>query len=74
MLENANNVIPSSLNINCLRNKIGIVEELITNNIDVCLLSENKIAQNFRNQQFNISNYKAFWRDRKKQCGIIISH
>ena len=39
---------------------------MITNNIDICLLSETKIDENFRNQQFNISNYKTFRRNRNK--------
>ena len=37
-LQNAKNVTIGALNVNSLRNKIGAVEELITNNIDICLL------------------------------------
>ena len=65
-LQNAKNVTIGALNVNSLRNKIGAVQELITNNIDICLLSETKIDESFPNQQFNISNYKTFRRDRNK--------
>ena len=41
-LQNAKNVTIGALNVNSLRNKIGAVQELITNNIDICLLSETK--------------------------------
>ena len=65
-LQNAKNVTIGVLNVNSLRNKIGTVEELVTNNIDICLLSETEIDESFPNQQFNISNYKSFCRDRNK--------
>ena len=64
--QNTKNVTISTLDLNFLRNNIGAVQELITNNIDICLLSETKIDENFPNQQFNISNYKTFRRDRNK--------
>ena len=35
-LQNAKNVTVDALNVNSLRNKIGAVEELITNSIDIC--------------------------------------
>ena len=73
-LQNAKNVTIGVLNVNSLRNKIGAVQELITNNIDICLLSETKIDESFPNQQFNISNYKIFRRDRNKHGGGIILH
>ena len=39
-LQNAKNVTIGALNVNSLRNKIGAVQELITNNTDICLFSE----------------------------------
>ena len=63
-----------ALNANSLRNKIGAVQELITNNIDICLLSETKIDETFPNQQFKMSNCKTFRRDRNKHWGIIVLH
>ena len=65
-LQNAENATIGSLNVNSLKDKIGALQELITNNIDICLLSESKIDKTFPNQQFNRSNYKTFSRDRNK--------
>ena len=60
-LQNAKNVTIGALNANSLRNKIGAVQELITNNIDICLPSETKTNETFPNQQFNIYvNIKLF--------------
>ena len=59
-LQNAKNITIGALNVNSLRNNIGAVQELIVNNIDLCLLSETKIDESFLKQQFNISNYKLF--------------
>ena len=73
-LQNAKNATIGELNVNSLKNKTGAVQELITNNIDICLLSETKIDESFPNQQFNISNYKIFRRDRNKHGGGIILH
>ena len=42
---------------------------MITNNMDISLLSETKIDENFQNQQLNISNYKTFLRGRNKYGG-----
>ena len=61
-----------TLYVNFVRNKKGAVQELITNNIDICLLSETKIDESFPNQQFNISNYKTFRRDRNKHGGGLL--
>ena len=36
-LQNAKNVTIGAINVNSLRNKIGAVQELITNNIDIVL-------------------------------------
>ena len=73
-LQNAKNVTIRALNVNSLKNKTGAVQELITNNIDICLLSETKIDESFPNQQFNISNYKTFRREEITWWGIIILH
>ena len=70
--QNAKYVTIVSLNLNSLRNKIGAVQELITNNIDICLFSETNIDETFPNQQFNISNYKTFRRDRNKHRGGLL--
>ena len=65
-LQNPKNVILGHLNVNSLRNKIEAVEELMRNNIDISLFSETKLDETFPNQQFKISGYKMFRKDRKK--------
>ena len=65
-LQNPKNVILGHLNVNFLRNKIQAVEKLIGNNIDISLFSETKLDETFPNQQFKISGYKMFRKDRKK--------
>ena len=70
--QNAKYVTIGTLNVNSLRNKIGAVQELITNNIDICLFSETNTDETFPNQQFNISNYKTFRRDRNKHRGGLL--
>ena len=70
--QNAKHVTIGTLNVNSLRNNIGAVQELITNNIDICLFSETNTDETFPNQQFNISNYKTFRRDRNKHRGGLL--
>ena len=55
-----------------MQRHIGAVQELITNNIDTCLLSETKIGENVPSKQFNISNYKTFRGDRNEHCGGLL--
>ena len=71
-LKNQKNVILGHLNVNSLRSKIEAVEELIRNNIDISLFSETKLDETFPNQQFKISGYKMFRRDRNKHGGGIM--
>ena len=65
-------MILGHLNVNSLMNKIEALEELIRNNIDVFLFSETKLDEAFPNQQFKISGYKMFRRDRNKHGGGIM--
>ena len=48
------------------------MEELLRNNIDISLFSETKLDETFPNQQFKISGYKMFRRDRNKHGGGIM--
>ena len=45
------------------------VKELITDKIDICLISEIKLDQSFPNLQFQIHGYKMFRRDMDKYGG-----
>ena len=73
-LQNLTNVILGHLNFNSLRNKIEAVEELMWNNIDISLFSETKLDEILPNEQFKISGYKMFRRDRNKHGGGISLH
>ena len=61
------------LNINSIRNKSEMLTSLITNNIDVLLLSETKIDENFPLEQFLISGFaKSLRLDRNSRGGGIM--
>ena len=62
--ERAENDVFPSLTAHRLQNAKNVTIGSL--NIDICLLSETKIDESFPNQQFNISNYKAFRSDRNK--------
>ena len=64
--KNPKKIIIGHLNVNSLRNKFIAAEELIKNKTDVCLISETKIGESFSNQQFKISGYKMFEKDRDR--------
>ena len=46
-LENPNPIMIGQLNISSIRNKFEMLTSLITNEIDVLLLSETKMEENF---------------------------
>ena len=54
VLKNLKNIAIGHLSSNFLRNKITEVKELITNKIDICMISETKLDQSFLNEQFQI--------------------
>ena len=51
-LENPNPIIIGQLNISSIRNKFEMLTSLITNEIDVLLLSETKMEENFPQKSF----------------------
>ena len=59
-------------NVNSPRNKIEVVEELMRNDIDISLFSETELDETFPNQQFQISGYEMFRRDKNKHGGGIM--
>ena len=64
-LENPKSMTISHLNINSLRNKFILIEELIKSKLDIFLVSATKIDHSFPKQQFSIDGYKIYRRDRK---------
>ena len=72
--QNSKNVTLAHLNVNFTKNKIEAREELMRSNIDISLFSESKLGETFSNQQFKISDYKMFRRDRNEYGGGIMFH
>ena len=57
------NIIVGRLNINSLRNKCLSVKELLSQ-IDLLIVKETKLDDNFANVQFRINGYKYLCKDR----------
>ena len=55
--KNADRIIIGSLNINSIRNKIGLLEDLVSERIDILLVSETKIDKSFPNPQFEMNGF-----------------
>ena len=53
-IKNANRLIIGHLNVNSLRNKFELLEELIKEKIDIFLISETKFDSSFPSGQFVI--------------------
>ena len=47
------------LNINSIRNKIELLSEAVTGNIDILMISETKIDESFPTSQFIISGFSS---------------
>ena len=52
------------LNINSLRNKSESIKAITSLNFDIYLVSETKFYESFPNNQFSISGYRMFRKDR----------
>ena len=61
-IKNANWLITGNLNVNSLRNKFEMLEEIIKKKTDIFLISEIKLGSFFPVGQFVIKSYRtAFW-------------
>ena len=56
-LRNVNRLIFVQININSIRNKFELLFSLVSNNIDVLLISEMKIDNTFPVSQFSVPGY-----------------
>ena len=65
-----NNVIFSYLNINSIRNKVGDLDKIVDENIDILCIVEAKLDQSFPNNQYNQSIYTAYYRQQRWLDGI----
>ena len=68
-IKNANRFIIGHLNVNSLRNKLQILEELIKDKIDIFLISETKLDSSFPSGQFVIKGYSISFRLYRNQNG-----
>ena len=72
-LRNLNRLIFGQININCIRNKFELLFSLVSNNIDVLLISETKIDNTFPVSQFCVPGYSVPFRlDRTGNGGGIM--
>ena len=71
-LRNLNRLIFGQININSVRNKFELLFSLISNNIDVLLISETKIDNTFPVSQFCVPGYSVPFRlDRQKTEEVL---
>ena len=68
-IKNANRLIIGHLNVNPLRNKFQMQEELIKDKIDIFLISETKLDSSFPSGQFVIKGYSKIFRLDRNQNG-----
>ena len=71
-LNHPKNVITGHLNISSIRNKFSGFKDLVLKETDICLLSETKIDDSFRNFQVFAEGYRMFPKDRNKNGGGLI--
>ena len=72
-LTNINRTIVAHLNINSLRNKFDALKAMISENIDILVITETKLDESFPPSQFEIEGYKIPFRlDRTADGGGVI--
>ena len=71
-IKNPNRLIIAQININSLRNKFDIFVQMLSNNVDLLLISETKIDASFPNAQFHITGYTIYRRDRNANGGGLL--
>ena len=72
-IKNVNKLIIGHLNINSLSSKFEQLKELVTNNIDILVLTETKLDASFPTEQFLINGFsKPYRSDRNRQGGGVM--
>ena len=72
-LSNINKVMIGHLNINWLRNKFGMLIDIVKGKVDILVISETKLDDSFPLSQFCIDGYKKSFRlDRNSHGGGLI--
>ena len=70
-IKNANRLIIGHLNVNSLRNKFEMLEELIKDKIGIFLISETKVNSFFPSGQLVIKGYNTPFRLDRNQNGEV---
>ena len=73
-LQSPKNIEVGHLNVNSLKNKSEVAEELVQNKVDIYFLSETKIDETFPSQQFMINGYELDHRGRNCHGGGILCY
>ena len=60
-VKNKRGLIMAHLNINSIRNKFGDLKFLISNNVDILVISETNIDESFPTSQFQIEGLKSLF-------------
>ena len=72
-VKNVDKIIIAHININSIRNKLGLFADLIRGKIDIILISETKLDCTFPKPQFKITGYSPPFRlDRNKNGGGLL--
>ena len=72
-IDNVNNLVIGSININSIRNKFDQLKLLVNNNVDILIIEETKIDETFPTGQFIIEGYMPpFRKDRNQHGGGIL--
>ena len=72
-LKNVDRIIIGHLNINSIRHKISILNDIIQDKIDIFLLCETKIDKSFPTAQFNLTGFETPYRlDRTVEGGGLL--
>ena len=68
-ISNMNRIMFAHININSVRNKCGMLADMIGGRVDILLVSETKIDTTFPSSQFNIPGYATPFRADRKENG-----
>ena len=72
-LQNLNNIIIGTLNINSLANKFDFLKHVVNRNLDVLILQETKLDDSFPKNQFAMDGYRIPYRlDRNRNGGGVM--
>ena len=73
-LKNVDRIVIGQLNINSIRNKIGLLGDLIHEKVDILLVSETKLDQSFPPAQFYLKGFSQppYRLDRTKEGGGLL--